>query len=191
MPINAYYHVSNDAGIKDFPDNTASRFKFEFEEYVMTRGRRVTLGGIALPPTPRKIKLHNPFMFRFQWFELIQRDGDYYRTRNLEVASHDLENTPRNGREMMNAVRALYNQERGEGSYHGSTFLKKSTDELAYTVMRGVKDGECLLDNTRTIAHVKVNGEPRYVGVIIGIELAEKMGWVQMTDDGGYELGPI
>jgi len=142
MPINAYYHVSNDAGIKDFPDNTTNRFKFEFEETAMTTGRRVTLSSIALPPAPPKIKLKNLFMFHFQWFELIQRDGDYYRTRSLEVASQDLEYTPRNGCEMMNAVRSLYNYERDQGSYHGSTFLKKSTDELTYTVMRGVKDGE-------------------------------------------------
>ena len=56
------------------------------------------------------------------------------------------------------------------------------------------KNGECVIDNTRTSTSIEINNSPRYPKLSIGIELAKAMRWIVMgtLEDGqpGYVLGP-
>ena len=71
-----YVQVKSNASIEEFPDNASNKFKNRLPNVLVFRelGWKVGLSSITLPMSNRKsrsnrMKLTNPFLFRFIWYE--------------------------------------------------------------------------------------------------------------------------
>ena len=145
------------------------------------------------------MNLKNPFLFRFQWLELVKPDYGIYAEPLVTIREGNLEKTPKSGTEFFNMIRDQYLWELNDQSTWDLRLLKKKQheddpDELSYMVMHRAENGQCVIDNTRTSTSIETNNSPRYPRLSIGIESAKAMDWIVMgtLDDGqpGCVLGP-
>ena len=185
----------------EFPSNASNSFKNRLPHPLQFRepGWKVGMNSISLPAAPRKIKLNEPFLFRFGWIELVDPDNTLYTDIIQDVRERDLDFTPRTGTEFMNWVRDRYVWALGDQAVADLQLFKKKTSdgdptELLYTIMHPVVNGECLIDNSSTCTTIKINNGARYPKLTVGLELAKKMQWIMMgrLDNGqpGYVLEP-
>ena len=196
-----YVQLLSNASTTEFPSNQPHHFKNRMPYPLQFRepGWKVGVTGMSLPEAPRKMKLKNPFLFRFGWIELADPDYSIYAEELVTIREGDLVKTPKTGTELFNMIRAKYLCELNNQSNWDLQLMKKKSndddpDELSYMVMDRAENGECVIDNTKTSTSITINNTPRYPKLSIGIELAEAMGWVVAgeMDDGskGYVLGP-
>ena len=142
------------------------------------------------------MNLKNPFLFRFQWLELVEPDYGIYAEPLVTIREGNLEKTPKSGTEFFNMIRDQYLWELNDQSTWDLRLLKKKQheDEVSYMVMHRAENRQCVIDNTRTSTSLEINNSPRYPRLSIGIESAKAMDWIVMgsLDDGqpGYVLGP-
>ena len=192
-----YVQLLSNASTAEFPSNQPNHFKNRMPYPLQFResGWKVGVSATSLPEAPRKMKLKNPFLFRFGWIELADPDYSIYAEELVTIREGDLVKTPRTGTELLNMIRDKYLCELNSQSNWDLQLMKKDDpDELSYTIMHRAENGECVIDNTKTSTSIEINNTPRYPKLSIGIELAEAMGWVVAgeLDDGskGYVLGP-
>ncbi len=129
------------------------------------------------------MNLKNPFLFRFQWLELVKPDYSIYAEESVTIREGDLSMAPRTGTELLNMIRAKYLWELNDQSNWDLQLMKRKEidddpNELSFMVMHCAENGECVIDNTRTSTSIEINSSPRYPKLFIGIELAKAMGWV-------------
>ena len=184
-----YVQLQSNASTAEFPSNKPNHFKNRMPYPLQFResGWKVGMTAMSLPEAPRKMNLKNPFLFRFEWLELVQLESPIYYEPVETMRVSDLESTPRTGTELLNMVRDWYLWNLNDQSVYNLRLLKfkqKDDDptELTYMVMHRAENGQCTIDNSRTSTTVDVNNTPRYPKLSIGIELAKAMRWV--TDDG-------
>ena len=196
-----YVQLLSNASTAEFPSNQPNHFKNRMPYPLQFRepGWKVGVSAMSLPEAPRKMKLKNPFLFRFGWIELVDPDYSIHGEELVTIREGDLVKTPKTGTELFNMIRDKYLCELNSQSNWDLQLMKKKQnandpDELSYIVMHRAENGECLIDNTRTSTSIEINNTPRYPKLSIGIELAKAMGWVVAgeLDDGeqGYVLGP-
>ena len=192
-----YVQLLSNASTAEFPSNQPNHFKNRMPYPLQFResGWKVGVSATSLPEAPRKMKLKNPFLFRFGWIELADPDYSIYAEELVTIREGDLVKTPRTGTELFNMIRDKYLCELNSQSNWDLQLMKKDDpNELSYIVMDRAENGECVIDNTKTSTSITINSTPRYPKLSIGIELAEAMGWVVAgeLDDGskGYVLGP-
>ena len=192
-----YVQLLSNASTAEFPSNQPNHFKNRMPYPLQFRepGWKVGVSATSLPEAPRKMKLKNPFLFRFGWLELADPDYSIYAEELVTIREGDLVKTPRTGTELFNMIRDKYLCELNSQSNWDLQLMKKDDpNELSYIVMDRAENGECVIDNTKTSTSITINSTPRYPKLSIGIELAEAMGWVVAgeLDDGskGYVMGP-
>ena len=197
------FHVQllSNASTAEFPSNQPNHFKNRMPYLLQFRepGWKVGVSAMSLPEAPRKMKLKNPFLFRFGWLELVEPDYAIYAEPLVTVREGDLAQAPKTGTELFNMIRDKYLWELNDQSNWDLQLMKKKQndddpDELSFMVMHRAENGECVIDNTKTSTSIEINNSPRYPKLSIGIELAKAMGWVVSgeLDDGepGYVLRP-
>ena len=191
-----YVQLLSNASTAEFPSNQPNHFKNRMPYPLQFRepGWKVGMSALSLPEAPRKMNLENPFLFKFQWLELVDSDYGIYAEPLVTIREGDLEKMPKTGTEFFNMIRDKYLWELNDQSVWDLRLLKKKQnendpDELSYTVMHRAENGEGVIDNSQTSTSIEVNNSPRYPKLSIGIELAKAMRWIVMGD-GGYVLGP-
>jgi len=189
--------VESNASTEEFPDNASNKFKNRFPNVLVFRelGWKVGLSSITLPMSNRtvrlwssqkRMKLTNPFLFRFIWYEGYTEDSTRGSEHSVEIYdyghqavfanSRSLANIPRSGTELMNEIRNRYlwaigyqaeigdfiEYEKDRETILDTRYRIKDKDDyveffeyhsplLKYIVMKPVENGECNLDNTRTV----------------------------------------
>ena len=123
MTSEFYVQVKSNASTEEFPDNTSSKFKNRLPNVLVFRelGWKVGLSSITLPVSHKRstqMKLKNPFLFQFQWYEGWSEDSKHgddmfvtiYDHGHPSVFAHDqsLAITPRSGTELMTEIRNRY-----------------------------------------------------------------------------------
>ena len=196
-----YVQLTSMASQTEFPSNASNSFKNRLPHPLQFRepGWKVGMSAISFPAAPRKIKLGEPFLFRFGWMVLADPDNTVY-VRERELVREDaMDVMPRTGTEFVNWVRDRYVWALGDQAVTDLQLFKKKTNhndptEWLYMIMHPVANGECVIDNTSTCTTIKINNEARYPNLTVGLELAKKMQWIIMgrLDNGrpGYALGP-
>ena len=101
-----YVQLTSMASRTEFPSNASNSFKNRLPHPLQFRepGWKVGMSAISLLSAPRKIKLNEPFLFRFGWIELVDPDQNLYTDIIQDVRERDLDFTPRTGTEFMNWV---------------------------------------------------------------------------------------
>ena len=195
-----YVQLTSNASTAEFPTNAPHHFKnripypLQFKE----PGWKVGLTGVSFPQGPRKIKLNDPFLFRIEWIELVDTQAVFYYEDRVTVRATDFQAPPKTGTEFFNAVRDVYLRALNDETVSDVHYFKKKRNaddptELGYMVMERAKDGEGVIDNSRTCTTIEINNSPRYPRLYIGLELAKAMQWVEMGTVNGqaqYVLGP-
>ena len=82
MTSEFYVQVKSNASTEEFPDNTSSKFKNRLPNVLVFRelGWKVGLSSITLPVSHKRstqMKLKNPFLFQFQWYEGWSEDSKH------------------------------------------------------------------------------------------------------------------
>ena len=181
------FHVQllSNSSTAEFPSNQPNHFKNRMPYPLQFRepGWKVGVSAMSLPEAPRKMDLKNPFLFRFQWLELVEPDYSIYAEESVSIREGDLSMVPRTGTELLNMIRDKYLWELNDQSNWDLQLMKRKEndddpDELSFMVMHRAENGECVIDNTRTSTSIEINSTPRYPKLSIGIELAKAMGWV-------------
>ena len=195
-----YVQLTSNASTAEFPTNAPHHFKnrmpypLQFKE----PGWTVGLTGVSFPPAPRKMKLNDPFLFRIGWLELVDPQDVFYAEERKTVRATDFPAPPKTGTEFFNAVRDVYLRALNDEAVSDTRYFKKKRQaddpaELSYMVMERAKEGEGVIDNSRTCTTIEINNSPRYPNLFIGLELAKAMKWVEMGTVNGqaqYVLGP-
>lgn len=147
-----YVQLSSHASTVEFPSNTANIFKNRLPYPLQFReaGWKVGMSSVSLPTAPRKIKLKDPFLFRFGWIELVDIDAVFYTDDLVEIRERDLAFTPKNGTEFMNMKRDRYLWALREQSVSDLQFFKKKSKvedptELLYMTMNRAENGHCVV----------------------------------------------
>ena len=90
------FHVQllSNASTAEFPSNQPNHFKNRMPYPLQFRepGWKVGVSAMSLPEAPRKMKLKNPFLFRFQWLELVEPDYSIYAEESVTIREGDLVN---------------------------------------------------------------------------------------------------
>ena len=101
-----YVQLTSIASQTEFPSNASNSFKNRLPHPLQFRepGWKVGMSAISLPVAPRKIKLNEPFLFRFEWIVLIDPDQTLYGEEMEDVRERDLDFMPWTGTEFLNWV---------------------------------------------------------------------------------------
>ena len=165
------FHVQllSNASTAEFPSNQPNHFKNRMPYPLQFRepGWKVGVSAMSLPEAPRKMKLKNPFLFRFQWLELVEPDYSIYAEESVTIREGDLSMVPRTGTELFNMIRDKYLWELNDQANWDLQLMKRKEndddpDELSFMVMHRAENGECVIDNTRTSTSIEINSTPRY-----------------------------
>ena len=157
------------------PSNEANSFKnrlphpLEFRE----TGWKVGLSGISLPlsthtpRTTRRMKLTNPFLFRFSWFAEWNPTGEWFSERIVEIKESDLTVPPRNGTELMNEIRRRYLWSIGDQAEADDTYeVEKSSSTLQDTRYKK-KGTDQFLEIKDTDPHYEYNDLPKLTYMVM------------------------
>ena len=185
-----YVQLTSLACKTEFPSNASNHLKNRLPHPLQFRepGWNVGMSSFALPEVPRKIKLNEEYLFRFWWIELFDPTLNIYTSDEHDVTEGHLDFAPRTGTEFM-----------GDQAVVDLQLFKKKTKaddstEWLYTVMNLVREGDCVIDNTKTCTTIQMNSKPRCPELIVGLELAKRMKWIVrgtlQNGQPGYVLGP-
>ena len=199
------FYVRLNSGVSqgEFPQNKANSFRNRLPDPIRLTepGWKVGLASLHVPKAPPRLKVNDPFLFRFKWD--LEYDPSVGLVTTNEVKFHAQEMTQRRnyiqtGMDLMNAVRQVY-YKKLEDQTVSDLKLYTTEDEgtenerdlLFYMVMeKNDNDPEgYIIDNSRTFT----GDTKRYASLTIGKQLAMDMGWLERKFLHGrlkYVLGP-
>ena len=130
-----YVQLLSNASTAEFPSNQPNHFKNRMPYLLQFRepGWKVGVSATSLPEAPRKMKLKNPFLFRFGWLELVEPDYSIYAEELVTIREGDLVKTPRTGTELFNMIRDRYLRELNNQYNWDRQFMKKKRTRLIPT----------------------------------------------------------
>ena len=155
MTSEFYVQVKSNASTEEFPDNTSSKFKNRLPNVLVFRelGWKVGLSSITLPVSHKRstqMKLKNPFLFQFQWYEGWSEDSKHgddmfatiYDYGHQKVFAHEesLTIAPRSGTELMTEIRNRYLWSMGYQAEIGDFFEYDQSSKTVLDTRYKMKD---------------------------------------------------
>ena len=186
-----YVTLPSNASTDEFKDNTPNHFKVRLPRplHLQGGGWKVGLSSLSLPDTRANLHALVPkqqYLFLCKW--RVERDHKT-RVRRAHVRMDDIDHLDSvvDGEHFMRAIVDQLERQRRKGRRRDKfvNFEKKHWYVKWEWVQHG-SERELRINNTNIVHAGSVNTAK----VIIDVELALKMGWLQRTEDQHYTLGP-